>query len=194
MATPKSRVCAWKRAYSGSGPACPSVSRGSSASHAWMRAAVMSCLGTLGLIVPANTARPSSSFVRANDLASDSVAKVLVSRGLRCFGSVPLLRTSKVTYHVGVIAHPPTHHPSPVDRGAPVTSPVDLNQDRASCCRTTAKRRPSQQDVAWRNYRTAWLTLDLRQCRSSFRAHAICGRGKAASASFISQAQRGGPS
>src|SRR6185503_20596827 len=57
-----------------------------------------------GLIVPANTVRPSSSFERAKILASASVANVLVSRGLRCLGRMPRLRISNVTYQIGLAA------------------------------------------------------------------------------------------
>jgi len=102
-------------------------------------------------------------------LASASVAKVLVSRGLRCFGNVPRLRTSKVTYQVGVIAHPPENWPSPPIPccGAPVTLPVDLNQDRAWCFQTTAKRcAPEHRYPSGLPLNPA--TLDLRQRRSSF--------------------------
>ncbi len=65
-------------------------------------------LGTLGLIVPANTARPSSSFVLSERLGFCFGGEGPCFRGLRCFSSARVLRTSKVTYHVGVIAHPPT--------------------------------------------------------------------------------------
>src|SRR5262245_32590589 len=63
----------------------------------------MSRLGKWGLIVPAKTAEPSSSINRVNALASASVANIFVSRGLRCLGGTPRLR-SNVTYQVGVIA------------------------------------------------------------------------------------------
>src|SRR5436190_8697041 len=57
------------------------------------------------MMVPAVTTSPSSNLVRANSLASASVAKVWVDRGLRLLTNVPLLGTSNVTYQVWVI-HP----------------------------------------------------------------------------------------
>jgi hypothetical protein len=79
----------------------------SSANHAWMCDEGTTRLGVCGLMVPANTTRPSASFERAKSLASASATNVLVSRGLRGFGRMPCLRTSKVTYQIGVIA--PAH-------------------------------------------------------------------------------------
>ena len=57
-----------------------------------------------GLIVPANTVRPSLSFERAKILASSSVTNVFVSRRLRCLGRMPRLRISNVTYQIGLAA------------------------------------------------------------------------------------------
>ena len=81
-----------------------SMLAGSSLSQARICEESTSRLGEYGLIVPANTARPSSSLERAKIFASASVANVLVSRGLRCLGSMPLLRSSTETYQIGVAA------------------------------------------------------------------------------------------
>src|SRR5215510_15279438 len=59
-------------------------------------------------MVPAKTTNPSCSLAWAKFLASASVSKVVVSRGLRCFGRMPRLCTSTVTYQVGDIFHPCT--------------------------------------------------------------------------------------
>ena len=67
------------------------------------------------MIVPAYTVRPSSSFERANALASASVTNVLVSRGLRCLGRMARLRTSNVTYQIGVVCTCRSH---PSDGGS----------------------------------------------------------------------------
>jgi hypothetical protein len=72
----------------------------SSASQPGMSRETISRLGECGLIVPANTVMPSCNRALANSLASASLVKVLVSRGLRGRGSKPRLRISQVTYQV----------------------------------------------------------------------------------------------
>src|SRR3954462_14205427 len=73
------------------------------------------------MIVPAVTTSPSSNFDRANSLASASVAKVRVDRGLRLLTNVPRLGTSNVTYQVSVIHHGP-----------------EIMSTRTICCRRLA--------------------------------------------------------
>lgn len=52
------------------------------------------------MMVPAVTINPLVNLVRANSLASSSVANVSVKRGCRRLDSVPSGGTSKVTYQV----------------------------------------------------------------------------------------------
>ena len=100
-------------------------------SQVWMRDDGICCLGECGLTVPANTAKPSSSFRRASVFASASVANVFVWRGLRIFGRMPIFRTSKVTYQSASLR--PHLSFSHVGRwyccGASASTELDFNQE-----------------------------------------------------------------
>jgi hypothetical protein len=67
----------------------------------------MACFGKWGMMVPAVTTSPSSNFTRAKSLASASVAKVRVDRGLRRLTNLAPLGTSNVTYQLWFIRHRP---------------------------------------------------------------------------------------